>query len=60
MAERVMSDVKQNFGNTMSIVNQFEEDINQFPDVDDSSQFLRFSNSVENITDTVTSKFFVN
>jgi hypothetical protein len=55
-AERVMSKLKQNSGNTTSIMNQVEEDINQFPDVHDSCQFLRFSNIVENITATVTSQ----
>jgi hypothetical protein len=48
-AERVMSKLKQNFGNTTSIMNQLEESINQFPDVHDSSQYLRFWNIVENI-----------
>jgi glutathionylspermidine synthase len=33
-AERVMNKLKQNFGNTTSIMNQF----NQFPNVQDSSQ----------------------
>jgi hypothetical protein len=51
-SERVMNKLKQNFGNTTSIMNQLEEDINQFPDAQDSSQFLRFSNLVENITVT--------
>jgi CCR4-NOT transcriptional regulation complex NOT5 subunit len=55
-AERVMRKLKQNSGNTTSIMNQLEEDINQYPDVHDSSQFLRFSNIVENITATVTSQ----
>jgi CCR4-NOT transcriptional regulation complex NOT5 subunit len=54
-AERVMRKLKQNFGNTTSIMTQLEEDINQFLDVHDSSQFLRFSNLVENITATVSS-----
>jgi hypothetical protein len=36
----------------MSIMNQLEEDINQFPAKHDFSQFLRFSNLVENITAT--------
>jgi hypothetical protein len=36
-------------------MNQLEEDINQFADVHDSSQFLRFSNLVMNITATVAS-----
>jgi hypothetical protein len=43
-AERVMSKLKQNFGNTTAVMNQLQEDINLFPDVHDSSQFLRFSN----------------
>jgi hypothetical protein len=36
-------------------MNQLQEDINLFPDEHDSSQFLRFSNLVENITATVSS-----
>jgi hypothetical protein len=36
-------------------MNQLQEDINLVPDVHDSSQFLRFSNLVENITATVSS-----
>jgi hypothetical protein len=31
-AERVTNKLKQNFGNTTSIMNQLEEDINQFPE----------------------------
>jgi hypothetical protein len=65
-AESVMSKLKQNFGNKTAVMNQLQEDINLFPDVHDSSQLLRFSNLVANITATVsskkptTSKFFVN
>jgi O-acetylhomoserine/O-acetylserine sulfhydrylase-like pyridoxal-dependent enzyme len=51
-AETVMSRLKQNFGNTTAVMNQLQKDIN-FPDVHDFSQFLRFSNLVENITATV-------
>jgi putative lipase involved disintegration of autophagic bodies len=69
-AERVMSKLKQNFGNTTAVIDIWQEDIKLFPDVHDSSQLLRFSNLVENIPATVivlamqmkpiTSKFFVN
>jgi CCR4-NOT transcriptional regulation complex NOT5 subunit len=54
-AERVMSKLKQNFRNTTAVMNQLQKDINLFPDVHDSSQFLRFSDLVENITATFSS-----
>jgi hypothetical protein len=39
-AERVMSKLNQNLGNTTAVMKQLQEDINLFPDVYDSSQFL--------------------
>jgi uncharacterized protein YjgD (DUF1641 family) len=54
-AERVMSKLKQNFGNKTAVMNQLQEDMHLFPDVHDSSQFLRLSNLVENIFATVSS-----
>jgi hypothetical protein len=54
-AERVMSKLKQNFGNKTAVMNQLQEDIHLFPDVHDSSQILRLSNLVENIFATVSS-----
>jgi hypothetical protein len=52
-AEHVMSKLKQNFRNTTAVINQLQKDINLFPDVHDSSQFLRFFKLVENSTATV-------